>query len=55
VTTALITAIQQAGLHHYTAPWYIAVPVVVVVLGLKARNWRRRRGSRGRPGGPGGQ
>ena len=39
---------------HSTAPWYVAVPVLVVVLGLTI--WRRRRGGggpsgRGSPGG----
>ena len=28
---------------HYTAPWYIAVPILVVVLGLKIwQRWRAR-------------
>jgi hypothetical protein len=31
---------------HYTTPWYIAVPVLVVALGLSF--WRRRRGGGGR-------
>ncbi|MGD0557971.1 MAG: hypothetical protein ABSA93_23690 [Streptosporangiaceae bacterium] len=30
---------------HYTTPWYIAVPVLVVALGLSF--WRRRRGGGG--------
>ena len=30
---------------HSTAPWYIAVPLVVVGLGLNI--WRRRRGGGG--------
>jgi hypothetical protein len=34
---------------HYTTPWYVAVPVLVVVLGLNL--WRRRR----RGGGPSGR
>ena len=39
---------------HSTAPWYVAVPVVLMVLGLTI--WRRRRGGggpsgRGSPGG----
>jgi hypothetical protein len=34
---------------HSTTPWYIAVPVLVVVLGLSI--WRRRRGG----GGPSGR
>jgi hypothetical protein len=33
---------------HSTTPWYIAVPVLVVVLGLSI--WRRRRGGGGPPG-----
>ena len=35
---------------HSTAPWYVAVPVLVVALGLTI--WRRRRGGGG-PSGPG--
>jgi hypothetical protein len=34
---------------HYTTPWYFAVPVLVVALGLMI--WRRRRGG----GGPSGR
>jgi hypothetical protein len=34
---------------HSTAPWYVAVPVLVVALGLTI--WRRRRGG----GGPSGR
>jgi hypothetical protein len=42
-----------AVLHHSTAPWYVAVPVVVAALGLTI--WRRRRGGGGPPGrGPAG-
>jgi hypothetical protein len=37
------------GAVHSTAPWYIAVPVVVAALGLAI--WRRRRGG----GGPSGR
>jgi hypothetical protein len=33
---------------HSTTPWYIAVPVLVVVLGLSI--WRRRRGGGGSSG-----
>jgi hypothetical protein len=40
-----------AGAVHYTTPWYIAVPVLVVVLGLSI--WRRRR--RGGGGGSSGR
>ncbi len=43
---ALIIALQQASPPHYTAPWYIAVPVLVIVGGLGI--WRRRRGGGGR-------
>jgi hypothetical protein len=35
---------------HSTAPWYVAVPVLVVALALTI--WRRRRGGGG-PSGPG--
>jgi hypothetical protein len=51
VTATSIMALAQASPHHYTAPWYIAIPIVVVVLGLSI--WRRRRGGGGR-GGPSG-
>jgi hypothetical protein len=37
---------------HYTTPWYFAVPVVVVVLGLNF--WRQRRRRRGAGRGPSG-
>jgi hypothetical protein len=37
---------------HSTAPWYVAVPVLVVALALTI--WRRRRGG-GRGGGPSGR
>jgi len=40
MTFALITALQQSD--HYTAPWYIAVPIIAVALGFTI--WRRRRG-----------
>ncbi len=43
MTFALITTLQQGD--HYTAPWYIAVPIIVVALGLTI--WRRRRGGQG--------
>jgi hypothetical protein len=42
MTFALITTLQQGD--HYTAPWYIAVPVIVVALGFTI--WRRQRGAR---------
>jgi hypothetical protein len=32
MTFALITALQQSD--HYTAPWYIAVPIIAVALGF---------------------
>jgi hypothetical protein len=53
MTFAFITTLQQGD--HYTAPWYIAVPIIVVALGLTI--WRRRRGGGGRGsfGGSGGQ
>jgi len=35
---------------HSTAPWYVAVPVIVAALALTI--WRRRRGGGG-PSGPG--
>jgi hypothetical protein len=46
MTFALITALQQADPPHSTAPWYIAIPVIAIVLGLSI--WRRRRGGGGR-------
>ncbi len=36
---------------HYTTPWFIAVPILVVAFGLRAWQWRRRR----RGGGPSGR
>jgi hypothetical protein len=46
MTFALITALQHSD--HYTAPWYIAVPVIVVALGFTI--WRRQRAGRGGAG-----
>jgi hypothetical protein len=42
MTFALIMAVQQADPPHSTAPWYIAIPAIVIVLGLAM--WRRRGG-----------
>jgi membrane protein implicated in regulation of membrane protease activity len=42
-------AVAAAAVHS-TAPWYVAVPVLVVALALTI--WRRRRGGGG-PSGPG--
>lgn len=41
MTLALITALQHAHPPHSTAPWYIAIPVVAVALGLTIWRWRR--------------
>jgi hypothetical protein len=30
---------------HSTAPWFIAVPILVIAFGLRAWRWQRRRGS----------
>ena len=46
MTFALITALQQSD--HYTAPWYIAAPIIAVALGFTI--WRRQRGGRGSAG-----
>lgn len=51
MTLALITALQHAHPPHSTAPWYIAIPVVAVALGLTIWRWRRGGGSRGPFGG----
>jgi hypothetical protein len=46
----VLSAVLMSGVGHSTAPWYIAIPIVVVVIG--ARIWMfRRRGGRG-GGGP---
>jgi hypothetical protein len=45
-----VPAVAGAAVHS-TAPWYIAVPLVVLGLGLSI--WRRRR--RGGGGGPSGR
>jgi hypothetical protein len=44
--SAVAAPLVAAAATHYTAPWYVAVPVLVVALGLAI--WRRRRG--GPPG-----
>ena len=51
---ALITAHQASSFHH-GGQWYIALPVLAVVIGVTI--WRRRRqgGGRGLFGGSGGQ
>jgi hypothetical protein len=37
---------------HSTAPWYIAIPIVVVALGARIWLMRSRRGGGGRGRGP---
>lgn len=52
MTFALIAAVQQADPPHSTAPWYFAIPAIVIVLGLAM--WRRRgEGAAGRLAAPG--
>jgi hypothetical protein len=52
MTLALITALHyaysshHAGSSHHTGPWYIALPVLAVVIGSAI--WRSRRGGGGR-------
>ena len=56
MTFALITALQHSD--HYTAPWYIAVPIIVVALGFTIwhrQRWGRGSAGRGPFGGSGGQ
>jgi uncharacterized membrane protein YdfJ with MMPL/SSD domain len=43
----VLSAVIAVG-HHSTAPWYVAIPVVVVALGARFWWWRsRRRGGGG--------
>jgi hypothetical protein len=52
MTSALVTAVQSAGLHHYTGPWYVIIPVAAIGVGLRV--WMRRRGGGGGGRGPSG-
>jgi hypothetical protein len=47
----VLSAVLMAGAVHSTAPWYIAIPIVVVALGARFLLYRRR-GGRGGRGGP---
>jgi hypothetical protein len=42
---ALITALGHTSSSHHAGPWYIAVPLLVVVIGVAI--WRRRGGGGG--------
>jgi hypothetical protein len=48
----VLSAVMLAGATHSTAPWYIAIPILVVALGARFLLYRRRRGS-GSDGGGG--
>jgi hypothetical protein len=48
--SALAAPAAAGAAVHSTAPWYVAVPVLVAALALTI--WRRRRGGGG-PSGPG--
>ena len=50
---ALITALHHANSSHFTGPWYIALPLLAVGIGLTI--WRRGGGGRGFFGGRGDQ
>jgi hypothetical protein len=52
---ALITAHHHTGPLHHTGPWYIAIPVLAVVIGLTIWRWRRWGGGGGLFGGSGDQ
>jgi hypothetical protein len=54
VNFALITA-HHAGSSHHGGPWYIALPVLAVVIGVTILRWRRQGGGRGFFGGSGDQ
>ena len=54
---ALITALHDTKFSssHHGGPWYIALPLLVVVLGVAIWRWRRGGGGRGFFGGSGDQ
>ena len=51
---ALITALHHTNSSHH-GPWYIALPLLVVVIGVAIWRWRRGGGGRGFFGGSGDQ
>ena len=46
VNFALITA-HHASSSHHAGPWYIALPILAVVIGVTILRWRRQGGRRG--------
>jgi hypothetical protein len=52
---ALITAHHHSSSLHHTGPWYIALPVLAVVIGLTIWRWHRWGGGGGLFGGSGDQ
>lgn len=46
MTSALVAAL------HHTGPWYVAVPLVAIGLGLTVLRWRRGGGRGPSRGGP---
>jgi hypothetical protein len=55
----VLSAVLMAGATHYTTPWYIAIPILLVAFGARFVLYRRRRSSggsgRGGWGGRGGR
>jgi hypothetical protein len=51
MSLALITAFHHGGSSHFTGPWYIAVPLIAVAIGLAILRSRRGGGGRGLFGG----
>ena len=43
----LITALHHAGSSHSTGPWYIALPLLAVGIGVSIWRWRRGGGGGG--------
>ena len=43
----VLSVVMMGAATHSTAPWYIAVPLVVVALGARLWFFRRRGGRRG--------
>jgi hypothetical protein len=52
---ALITALHHTNSSHHTGPWYIALPLLAVVIGVTIWRWRRGGGGGGLFGGSGDQ